>query len=311
MTILIFAEHDNKTLNAATLPVVSAAQKIGGEIHILVAGKDCASVATQAAAVQGISKVLHVDDVVYEHALAENLATLLAKISGDYTHIFAPATFFGKNVIPRVAGLLDIQPISDVTGIESADTFTRPIHAGNAYATIQVDGTLKILTIRPTAFDAAPREGGSAVIDTIASAGETGLTAFVSRELSKSERPDLATAEIVISGGRGLGSAENFNKVLEPLADKLNAAIGASRAAVDAGYAANDLQVGQTGKVVAPKLYFAIGISGAIQHLAGMKGSKTIVAINKDPDAPIFKVADYGLVADLFQAVPDIQKALG
>lgn len=310
MSILILAEHDNQKLNAATLPVISAAKQLGGEIHLLVAGFNSDPVAEQASRVQGIDKILHANDAAYEHGLAENIASLIAKIGGDYSHIVAPATFFGKNIMPRAAALLDVQQISDITAIESADTFVRPIYAGNAFATVQIADNPKAITVRPTAFDNAEAEGGNAAIESLESAGDSGLIQFIGQELTESTRPDLATASIVVSGGRGLGSEENFKKYIEPVADKLGAAIGASRAAVDAGYIANDYQVGQTGKVVAPNLYIAVGISGAIQHLAGMKDSKVIVAINKDPEAPIFQVADYGLVADLFPALEELKEAL-
>jgi electron transfer flavoprotein alpha subunit len=310
MTILVVAEHDNKTLKGGTLPVVTAAQKIGGDIHVLVAGKGAGGVAAEAAKIQGVAKVLHADDAAYEHALAENLAALIASIGKNYSHILAPASFFGKNVMPRAAALLDSQQISDITAVESADIFVRPIYAGNAFATVQSLDKIKVVTVRPTAFDAAAKEGGSAAVETLASAGDTGLTQFVGQELTKSARPELAAAKIIISGGRGLGSAENFKTWLEPVADKLGAAIGASRAAVDAGYVPNDYQVGQTGKIVAPNLYIAVGISGAIQHLAGMKDSKVIVAINKDAEAPIFQIADYGLVGDLFESLKQLKEAL-
>jgi len=310
MSVLVIAEHDHSSLKASTLPTVSAAKKLGGDVHVLVAGSGSSGAAAAAAKLQGVAKVLHCDDAAYKNGLAENLAALIAKIGGSYSHILAPASFFGKNILPRAAALLDVQQISDVSGIESADTFVRPVYAGNAFETVQVSGNLKMMTIRMTAFDPAP-EGGSAVIETVAGAGDTGLSEFVGQELTKSERPELATAKIVVSGGRALGSGENFTKYLEPIADKLNAAIGASRAAVDAGYVPNDYQVGQTGKIVAPNLYIAVGISGAIQHLAGMKDSKVIVAINKDGEAPIFQIADYGLVGDLFQILPELEKALG
>jgi electron transfer flavoprotein alpha subunit len=309
MAILVIAEHDNSTVAAATLPVITAAAKIGGDIHVLVAGSGSADAAVDAAKISGITKVLHADDPAYSHATAENVAALIAQAGKEgYSHILAPASFFGKNVLPRAAALLDSQQVSDITGIEGPDTFVRPIYAGNAFATVQSTDPIKVVTIRPTAFDAAARDG-SAPVESISGAGDTGLTSFVGVELTKSERPDLGTAKIVISGGRGLGSGENFTKYIEPVADKLGAAIGASRAAVDAGYVPNDYQVGQTGKVVAPSLYIAAGISGAIQHLAGMKDSKTIVAINKDPEAPIFQVADYGLVGDLFEILPELEKA--
>jgi electron transfer flavoprotein alpha subunit len=309
MAILVIAEHDNAELKPATLPVLGAAAQLGGDVHVLVAGKGSAAVADEAASYMGVTKVLHADDAAYENGLAENLAALVAKIGRDYSHILAPASFFGKNFLPRAAALLDVQQVSDVTGIESADTFVRPVYAGNAFATVQCADTPKVLTIRPTAFEPAAK-GGAAPVEALAGAGETGLAQFIGRELTKSERPELGTASVVVSGGRGLGSGENFHKLLEPLADKLNAAIGASRAAVDAGYVPNDYQVGQTGKIVAPSLYIAVGISGAIQHLAGMKDAKVIVAINKDGEAPIFQLADYGLVGDLFELVPKLTGAL-
>jgi electron transfer flavoprotein alpha subunit len=310
MAILVIAEHDHTTLAAVTAPVVAAAAKLGGDIHMLVAGSGSAAAATAAAQIAGVTKVLHADDAAYAQPLAENLAMLIAAVGKNgYSHILAPASFFGKNVMPRAAALLGVQQISDITAIESVDTFVRPVYAGNAFATVQSGDSIKVLTVRPTAFDAAGT-GGNAPIEAVTSAGDTGLTSFVSREVTKSERPDLGTAKIVISGGRGLGSGENFTKYIEPVADKLGAAIGASRAAVDAGFVPNDYQVGQTGKIVAPTLYIAVGISGAIQHLAGMKDSKVIVAINKDGEAPIFQVADYGLVGDLFEILPALEKAL-
>ncbi|MCB1556356.1 MAG: FAD-binding protein, partial [Alphaproteobacteria bacterium] len=279
MPILILAEHDNKTLNPNILNVVTAGQAIGGDVHILVAGSGSAPVAEAAVKIDGVAKVLHADDPAYTHALAENLAALLVKVAGgEYSHILAPASFFGKNILPRAAALLDVQAISDVTGVESADTFLRPIYAGNAFETVQSTDALKLMTIRSTAFNPVPATGGTASIDLIAGAGDAGLSRFVGQELTASERPDLAAARIIVSGGRGFGGGEDFHRLLEPLADKLGAAIGASRAAVDAGYCPNDYQVGQTGKIVAPHLYIAIGISGAIQHLAGMKDSKVIVA---------------------------------
>ena len=310
MSILVIAEHNNAVLNPSTLPTVAAALKLDKDVHVLVAGAASAPVAESAAKIAGVVKVLHADDSVYAHPLAENIAALIVTLAGKYSHILAPGTFFGKNFMPRAAALLDVQQISDITGIESADIFIRPIYAGNAFAKVQSMDSPKLLTVRPTAFDAAAREGGSAKIESIGSAGDSGLSKFIGQELTKSERPDLATAKIVISGGRGLGNGENFKKYIEPIADKLNAAIGASRAAVDAGYVPNDLQVGQTGKVIAPNLYIAVGISGAIQHLAGMKDSKVIVAINKDAEAPIFAIADYGLVGDLFQILPELEKAI-
>ncbi|QQG35146.1 MAG: FAD-binding protein [Micavibrio aeruginosavorus] len=310
MSALVIAEHNNTALNSATLNTIAAAFKIGSSIDVLVAGHNCRSVAEQLGKTAGIAKVILVDHEAYAHHLAENLATLAARIGKGYSHILAPASFFGKNVMPRIAALLDAVQISDVTAIESADTFVRPIYAGNALATVQTTSSPVMLTVRPTAFDPASAEGGSAVIESAEGSGETGLTRFVGQELTKSERPDLQTARIVISGGRGLANGENFHKYIEPVADKLGAAIGASRAAVDAGFVPNDYQVGQTGKIVAPQLYIAVGISGAIQHLAGMKDSKVIVAINKDAEAPIFQIADYGLVADLFEALPAMEKAL-
>jgi len=310
MSILVIAEHNNATLNASTLPTVTAALALDKDVHVLIAGSGANAVAESASKIAGVTKVLHTDDAAYEHPVAENIAALIVNLASTYSHIVAPGTFFGKNFMPRVAALLDVQQISDISGIESDDTFIRPIYAGNAFAKVQCADNPKVLTIRPTAFDAAAPEGGSAAIESIGSAGDSGLSKFVGQELTKSERPDLATAKIVISGGRGLGNGENFNKLLEPIADKLNAAIGASRAAVDAGYVPNDLQVGQTGKVVAPNLYIAVGISGAIQHLAGMKDSKVIVAINKDEEAPIFGIADYGIVGDLFDILPELEKAI-
>ena len=308
MTVLLIAEHDNATLKPATLNAVTAAAKLG-DVDILVAGQNCGAAADAAAKITDVNKVLVADDAAYAHQTAENVAALVAKIGTHYTHILAPATTTGKNMLPRAAALLDVQPLSDVTDIESADIFVRPIYAGNAFATVQSSDKIKIMTIRLTAFNAAPATGGSAAIEKIEGAGDTGLSAFVSQQLTKSERPELTAAKIVVSGGRGMGSGENF-AMINSLADKLGAAVGASRAAVDAGFVPNDYQVGQTGKVVAPDLYIAVGISGAIQHLAGMKDSKVIVAINKDGDAPIFQIADYGLVADLFTAVPELEKAL-
>jgi len=311
MSVLVIAEHDNKTLKSTTGPTIAAAQKLGGDVHVLVAGSGAQAVATQTAQIAGVAKVLLADDAAYAHSLAENVAALIVQVAkGGYSHVVAPASFFGKNVMPRAAALLDSQQISDVTTIESADTFVRPIFAGNAFATVQSTEALKVLTIRPTSFDAPAATGGSAAIENIASAGDTGLTSFVGQDLTKNERPDLGTAKIVISGGRGLGNGENFKAYLEPVADKLGAAIGASRAAVDAGYVPNDYQVGQTGKIIAPNLYIAVGISGAIQHLAGMKDSKVIVAINKDGDSPIFQIADYGYVGDLFEALKELKDAL-
>jgi len=312
MPVLVVAEHDNQNLKAATLNTVTAAAQLGEEVHILVAGSGSQAVADAASRINGVEKILHADDNAYAHDLAENIATLVVKLGqgGDYSHILAPASFFGKNIMPRIAALLDVQQISDIVTIESPDTFVRPIYAGNAMETVKSSDTLKVLTVRATAFDAAETGGGSAAIETLASEGDAGLAKFVKQELTKSERPALTTAKVVVSGGRGVGSAENFQKLIDPLADVLNAAIGASRAAVDADYVPNDYQVGQTGKIVAPDLYIAIGISGAIQHLAGMKDSKTIVVINKDEEAPLFQIADIGLVADLNDAVPKLIEAL-
>ncbi len=311
MPTLLIAEHDHKSLKPATLNAVTAAAKLGQPITILVAGHNADAAAKAAASVAGVAEVLHADDAAYVHFLAENMAALIAKLAPNYTHVMAPATSNGKNYLPRAAGLCGCAQVSDIISVESADTFTRPIYAGNAIATVQSKAKIKFITVRGTAFDAAAATGGSAAVKKIDGAGDSGLSKFVGEELSKSERPELTAARIVVSGGRALGSGEVFKKLLEPLADKLNAAIGASRAAVDAGYVPNDYQVGQTGKVVAPDLYIAIGISGAIQHLAGMKDSKVIVAINKDADAPIFQLADYGLIGDLFQIVPELTEKLG
>lgn len=310
MSILVIAEHDQQTLKAATLNTVAAAACIGGDIHVLVAGAGCSAAAAQAAGLQGVSKVLVADAAHYEAQTAENLTALVLANAAAYSHLLAPATTFGKNLMPRVAALLDVAQISEITGVESADTFVRPIYAGNAMATVQSADPVKVITVRTTAFDAVGA-GNTAPVEVLPAAADAGMTQLQGRELTKSERPELGAAKIIVSGGRGLGSGENYHKLLEPLADKLGAALGASRAAVDAGFVPNDYQVGQTGKVVAPQLYLAIGISGAIQHLAGMKDSKVIVAINKDPDAPIFQVADYGLVADLFETVPQLESALG
>ena len=310
MTILVIAEHDQQSLKAATLNTVAAAQKIGGDIHVLVAGKSCNGAAQQAAQLEGVSLVKVADAAHYENQTAENLTALVIANAAGYSHILAPATTFGKNLLPRIAALLDVAQISEITGIESADTFIRPIYAGNALATVKSADAVKVITVRSTAFEAA-NSGSSAPVEAIAATADTGQSQLTHRELTKSERPELGAAKIIVSGGRGLGSGENYHKLLEPLADKLGAALGASRAAVDAGFVPNDYQVGQTGKIVAPQLYIAVGISGAIQHLAGMKESKVIVAINKDPDAPIFQVADYGLVADLFEAVPQLVNAVG
>ena len=310
MPALVLAEHDNQHLKTATLNTVTAAAKAAGEVHVLVAGHNCAAVAQQAAQIRGVTKVLVADAPHLADGLAENVAEQVLAVAKGYSHVFAPATSFGKNVLPRVAAKLDSAQVSDIIGVESADTFTRPIYAGNAIATVQSGDAIKVVTARPTNFDAAPAEGGGAAIETVSPVPDAGLSKFVAREVAKSDRPELQGAKVVVAGGRGVGSAENF-KLLEGLADKLNAALGASRAAVDAGYAPNDWQVGQTGKVVAPQLYIAVGISGAIQHLAGMKDSKVIVAINKDPEAPIFSVADYGIVGDLFEVVPQLIKELG
>ena len=312
MPILVIAEHDNAGLKAATLNTVSAAARLGADIEVLVAGSSCAAAAQAAAQLAGVAKVKVADAAAYAEQGAENLAALLVGLvqAGGYSHVLAPATTYGKNVLPRVAALLDVAQISDIVAIESADTFVRPIYAGNALATVQSADKTKVITVRSTAFDAAI-SGGIATVEAIAAAGDTNQTTLTHRELTKSERPELGAAKIIVSGGRGLGSGENYHKLLEPLADKLGAALGASRAAVDAGFVPNDYQVGQTGKIVAPQLYIAIGISGAIQHLAGMKESKVIVAINKDPDAPIFQVADYGLVGDLFELVPQLESAVG
>jgi len=310
MAILIIADHDNAALKPATLNAVTAATRIGGDVHVLVAGHGAQPVAEAAAKISGVSKVLLADDAAYAHGLAEPLAALVVGLASGYGHVLAPATSAGKNLLPRVAALLDVAAISDITGVVAADTFERPIYAGNAIATVRSADPIKVITVRATAFEAAAATGGSAVIEAVSGAPDTGLSTFVGQELTKSERPELTAARIVVSGGRGMQSGANF-KLLEALADKLGAAVGASRAAVDAGFVPNDYQVGQTGKIVAPELYIAVGISGAIQHLAGMKDSKVIVAINKDEEAPIFQVADYGLVADLFKAVPELTDALG
>jgi len=309
MASLIIADHDNRSIKPVLLNTVAAAQKIGGEIHILVAGFQCAGAAQAAAAIAGVQKVLVADAPHHAHALAENLSALIASIGKSYTHILASSTSSGKNVLPRVAALLDVAQISDIIKVELPDTFVRPIYAGNALATVQSSDPIKVITVRATGFDAAAATGGNAAIENIAPTADAGLSSLVSQELTKSARPELTSARAVVSGGRGMGNGENF-KILEALADKLGAAVGASRAAVDSGFVPNDYQVGQTGKIVAPELYIAVGISGAIQHLAGMKDSKIIVAINKDAEAPIFQVADYGLVADLFQAVPELTAQL-
>ena len=309
MSILVIAEHDNAALKAATLNAVTAATQIGGDITVLVAGHDCGAVAQAAAQVGDVKKVLVADAPHYANQLAENVAALVVGLAGGYTHILAPATAAGKNTLPRVAALLDVAQLSDVVKVESPDTFVRPIYAGNVLATVQSSDKVKVMTVRGTAFLAAAATGGSASVETVAPAADAGVSSFVGQQLTKSDRPELTAAKIIVSGGRGMGNGENF-KLLEDVADKLGAAVGASRAAVDAGFVPNDYQVGQTGKVVAPSLYVAVGISGAIQHLAGMKDSKVIVAINKDEEAPIFQVADYGLVADLFAAVPEMSKEL-
>ena len=310
MTALVIAEHDNAAIKSATLNTVTAAVACGGDVHVLVAGENAAAAAPAAAKIAGVAKVLHADGAALKDGLAENLAAQVLALAGNYSHLLFPATASGKNVAPRVAAKLDVAQISDITKVVSADTFERPIYAGNAIATVQSGDAVKVITVRGTGFDAAAATGGSAAIETVAAVADSGKSSFVGREVTKNDRPELTAAKIIVSGGRALGSSEKFNEVMTPLADKLGAAIGASRAAVDAGYAPNDLQVGQTGKIVAPQLYIACGISGAIQHLAGMKDSKVIVAINKDPEAPIFSVADYGLEADLFTAVPELVKAL-
>jgi electron transfer flavoprotein alpha subunit len=310
MTALVIAEHDNASIKGATLNTVTAAAACGGDVHVLVAGHNAAAAAAAAAQIAGVAKVIHADSEALAHSLAENVAAQVLAIAGNYSHILFPATAAGKNVAPRVAAKLDVAQISDVTQVISADTFERPIYAGNAIATVQsTDGT-KVITVRTTGFDAAAATGGSAAVEVASAQADSGKSSFTRSEIAKNDRPELTAAKIIVSGGRALGSSEKFNEVMTPLADKLGAAIGASRAAVDAGYAANDLQVGQTGKIVAPQLYVACGISGAIQHLAGMKDSKVIVAINKDPEAPIFSVADFGLEADLFAAVPELTQAL-
>ncbi len=310
MTALVIAEHDNASIKGATLNTVTAAKACGGDVHVLVAGDNAGAAAAAAAQIAGVSKVIHADGASLKDGLAENLAAQVLAIAGNYSHILFPATASGKNVAPRVAAKLDVGQISDITKVDSADTFERPIYAGNAVATVQSADAVKVITVRGTGFDAAAATGGAAAVETVATVADSGKSSFVGREVTKNDRPELTAAKIIVSGGRALGSAEKFNEVMTPLADKLGAAIGASRAAVDAGYAPNDLQVGQTGKIVAPQLYIAAGISGAIQHLAGMKDSKVIVAINKDPEAPIFSVADYGLEADLFQAVPEMVSTL-
>ena len=308
MAVLVLAEHDNKTVKKATANAVTAAQMLG-EVHVLVAGHQAGDAAKAAGQITGVKKVLLADAPHLADFLAENVSALLVSMARNYSHLLAPSTSNGKNIMPRVAALLDVQQISDITAVESADTFVRPIYAGNALATVKSKDAIKVITVRTTAFDAAAT-GGSAPVESVSPGSDSGLSAFVSREVSKSERPELTAAKIIVSGGRGMANGENFKKVLEPLADKLGAAMGASRAAVDAGFVPNDWQVGQTGKIVAPDLYVAVGISGAIQHLAGMKDSRVIVAINKDEEAPIFQVADYGIVGDLFQVVPQLVEEL-
>ena len=310
MTSLVIAEHDNATIKGATLNTVTAALACGGDVHVLIAGHNAAAAAQAAASIAGVAKVIHAEAPGLEHGLAENVAAQVLAIAQNYSHILFPATASGKNVAPRVAAKLDVAQISDITKVIAADTFERPIYAGNAIATVQSADSVKVITVRTTGFDAAAATGGSAAVETTAATQDTGKSRFVGSEIAKSDRPELTAAKIIVSGGRALGSKEKFDEVMTPLADKLGAALGASRAAVDAGYAPNDWQVGQTGKIVAPQLYIAAGISGAIQHLAGMKDSKVIVAINKDPEAPIFSVADYGLEADLFVAVPELVKVL-
>ena len=309
MSCLVIAEHDNASIKVATLNTVAAAAKIGGEVHVLVAGGGSAGAAAAAAKIAGVTKVLHADAAQLADFLAENVAAVVVGLAKGSSHVLAPATSNGKNVMPRVAALLDMQQISEIVAVESPDTFVRPIYAGNALATVQSSDAIKVITVRTTGFDAVAAEGGSAAVESVAAAADSGLSSFISREVSKSERPELTAAKIIVSGGRGMGSGDNF-KILEPLADKLGAAMGASRAAVDAGFVPNDWQVGQTGKIVAPDLYIAVGISGAIQHLAGMKDSRVIVCINKDEEAPIFSVADYGIVGDLFQVVPQVIEEL-
>jgi electron transfer flavoprotein alpha subunit len=310
MVALVIAEHDNASLKGSTHHTVSAAAQCGGEVHLLVAGSACAAAAEQGAQIAGVTKVLVADAAHFADGLAENVAEQVLAIASAYSHILAPATAYGKNILPRVAAKLDVAQISEITKVDSPDTFERPIYAGNAIATVQSSDAVKVITVRTTGFDAAAATGGTAGVEQLAAVADSGKSSFVGRELAKSDRPELTAAKIIVSGGRGMGSGDNF-KILEPLADKLGAAMGASRAAVDAGYVPNDWQVGQTGKIVAPALYIAVGISGAIQHLAGMKDSKTIVAINKDPEAPIFSVADYGIVGDLFDVVPELVKQLG
>ena len=310
MTSLVVLDFDATGIKQPSRSAIAAAQKLGGELHALIAGSDVAAIADSAAKIPGLSKILVADDAAYANALAEPLSALIVSLAGNYSHIFAAATAVGKNVLPRAAALLDVQPISDISDVIDADTFVRPIYAGNALATVKSADTKKVITVRASSFDPVPAEGGSAVIEKVSGPADAQKSKYVSAELSKSERPELTAAKIIVSGGRGMQNGENFAKLIDPVADKLGAAVGASRAAVDAGFVPNDYQVGQTGKIVAPDLYIAIGISGAIQHLAGMKDSKVIVAINKDADAPIFQVADYGLVGDLFTILPELAKAL-
>ncbi|SOY86208.1 electron transfer flavoprotein subunit alpha/FixB family protein [Cupriavidus taiwanensis] len=311
MTALVIAEHDNQSIKGATLNTVTAAAQCGGDVHVLVAGSNAKAAADAAAKIAGVTKVLLADAPYFGDGLAENVAEQALAIANDYSHILAPATPYGKNILPRVAAKLDVAQISEISKVDAPDTFERPIYAGNAIATVKSEDKIKVITVRGTAFDVAAAEGGSAAVETLPAVADAGVSQFVSREVAKSDRPELTAAKIIVSGGRGVGSGENYTKVLTPLADKLNAALGASRAAVDAGFVPNDYQVGQTGKIVAPQLYIAVGISGAIQHLAGMKDSKVIVAINKDAEAPIFSVADYGLVGDLNTVVPELVAALG
>jgi electron transfer flavoprotein alpha subunit len=310
MSVLVIAEHDNASIKGATLNTVTAAVACGGDVHVLVAGHNAGAAAAAAGQIAGVAKVIHADAPGLEHGLAENVAAQVLAIASSYSHILFPATASGRNIAPRVAAKLDVAQVSDITKVISADTFERPIYAGNAIATVQSADSVKVITVRATGFDAAAATGGSAAVETAAATADNGKSTFMGSEIAKSDRPELTAAKVIVSGGRALGSKEKFDEVMTPLADKLGAALGASRAAVDAGYAPNDWQVGQTGKIVAPQLYIAAGISGAIQHLAGMKDSKVIVAINKDPEAPIFSVADYGLEADLFTAVPELVKAL-
>ncbi|WP_454710359.1 electron transfer flavoprotein subunit alpha/FixB family protein [Cupriavidus nantongensis] len=311
MTALVIAEHDNQSIKGATLNTVTAAAQCGGDVHVLVAGSNAKAAADAAAKIAGVTKVLLADAPYFGDGLAENVAEQALALANDYSHILTPATPYGKNILPRVAAKLDVAQISEISKVDAPDTFERPIYAGNAIATVKSEDKIKVITVRGTAFDAAAAEGGSAAVETLPAVADAGVSQFVSREVAKSDRPELTAAKIIVSGGRGVGSGENYTKVLTPLADKLNAALGASRAAVDAGFVPNDYQVGQTGKIVAPQLYIAVGISGAIQHLAGMKDSKVIVAINKDAEAPIFSVADYGLVGDLNTVVPELVAALG